>query len=56
MLDQWEAKAEILCDAYTFGTVEVGICDVKEVVKSDFGVPGFWLKVLLAHRHIAPKI
>jgi nucleosome assembly protein 1-like 1 len=52
----FDHRQDILSDAFTFGTVEVPICDTKDLQGVDAGVPGFWLRAMLANKTIASKI
>ena len=45
----FDHRQDILSDAFTFGTVEVPICDTKDLQGVDAGVPGFWLRAMLAN-------
>jgi len=56
MCTAFDERQDILSDAFTFGTVDVPICDTKDLQGVEAGVPGFWLRVMLANKSVAAKI
>jgi hypothetical protein len=55
LLQEFDKRAKELDDD-DFKKVEANACEVKDIQNLPLGVPGFWLKAMINHGHIARLI